>query len=139
MKNAEIVKLLNQDLTGEIEAILIYMRDSFVTDKCEPSREMEEIAKDEMRHAEKLSESIVDLGGVPSMEHRELNFGGRTVESYLKRLVSLEKGAIAMYTDHIAKIPDRKIKKLLTHILHEEEEHLEEFTEQLEKLKKKSC
>ncbi|GAB4489731.1 MAG: hypothetical protein OHK006_21750 [Thermodesulfovibrionales bacterium] len=135
MKNSEIVKLLNQDLTGEIEAILIYMRDSFVTEKCEPSREMEEIAKDEMRHAEKLSECIVDLGGIPSMQHKKLDFGGRTVESYLKRLISLEKGAITMYTDHIAKIPDKKIKKLLTHILHEEEEHLEEFREQLAKLK----
>lgn len=135
MKNAEIVKLLNQDLSGEIEAILVYMRDSFVTEICEPSREMEEIAKDEMRHAEKLSEVIVDLGGIPTMEHRELDFGGRSVKSYLKRLIHLEQEAIAMYTDHIARIPDEKIKRLLTHILHEEEEHLEEFREQLAQLK----
>jgi bacterioferritin len=131
MKNKEIIRLLNEDLTGEIEAILIYMRDSFVTPQCDPSRKMEEIAKDEMRHAEKLSEMIVDLGGVPSMLHRELDFGRGGAKGYLKRLVGLEQGAIAMYTDHIARIPDEKIKKLLTHILHEEEEHLEEFTEQL--------
>ena len=55
MKKSEIIKLLNKDLTGEIEAILIYMRDSFVTSQCKPSRTMEEIAKDEMRHAEKLA------------------------------------------------------------------------------------
>jgi bacterioferritin len=131
MKNKEIIDLLNQDLTGEIEAILIYMRDSFVTPQCKPSRTMEEIAKDEMRHAEKLSEMIVDLGGVPSMLHKELDFGQRGVKGYLRKLVSLEKGAIAMYKEHIEKIPDKKIKKLLTHILHEEEEHLEEFTELL--------
>lgn len=135
MKKAEIVKLLNQDLTGEIEAILIYMRNSFMTERCEPSREMEEIAKDEMRHAEKLSEMIVDLGGTPSMEHRKLDFGGRNVKSYLRRLISLEREAITMYTDHIARIPDTKTKKLLTHILHEEQEHLEEFREQLARLK----
>lgn len=131
MKNKEIVALLNQDLTGEIEAILIYMRNSFVTSQCKPSRTMEEIAKDEMRHAEKLSEMIVDLGGVPSMLHKELDFGQIGAKGYLKKLVSLEKGAIAMYKEHIELIPDKKIKKLLTHILHEEEEHLEEFTEQL--------
>lgn len=131
MKRSAIIDLLNQDLTGEIEAILIYMRDSFVTPQCRPSREMEEIAKDEMRHAEKLSELIVDLGGVPSMEHRELNFGKGGPKGYLRRLIELEKGAITMYKEHIAIIPDEKIKKLLTHILHEEEGHLEEFIEQL--------
>jgi bacterioferritin len=92
---------------------------------------MEEIAKDEMRHSEKLSELIVDLGGVPSMLHRELDFGKGGPRGYLKRLIGLEKGAIAMYQDHIRRIPDAKIKKLLTHILHEEEEHLAEFTEKL--------
>lgn len=131
MKKSDIIDLLNQDLTGELEAILIYMRNSFVTPQCRPSREMEEIARDEMRHAEKLSELIVDLGGVPSMEHRELNFGKGGPKGYLRRLIDLEKSAIAMYKEHIAAIPDEKIKKLLTHILHEEEGHLEEFIEQL--------
>lgn len=131
MEKKKIIELLNNDLTGEIEAILVYMRDSFVTANCKPSREMEEIAKDEMRHAEKLAEIIVDLGGIPSMEHRELNFGGNDVRGYLKRLIALEKEAIAMYNEHIAAIPDKKIKKALTHILHEEEEHLEEFKELL--------
>ena len=75
MKKSEIIGLLNQDLTGEIEAILIYMRDSFVTPQCGPSRKMEEIARDEMRHSEILAEMIVDLGGTPSMLHKELDFG----------------------------------------------------------------
>lgn len=132
MKKTEIIRLLNNDLTGEIEAILIYMRNSFVTPECPPSRTMEEIAKDEMRHAEKLSELIVDLGGVPSMLHRELDFGKKGTTGYLRRLIALEKGAIAMYKEHIELISDEKIKKTLTHILHEEEEHLEEFTEQLQ-------
>ncbi|NTU43117.1 MAG: ferritin-like domain-containing protein [Nitrospirales bacterium] len=127
METKEIISLLNQDLTAEIEAILIYMRNSFVTEDCKPSREMEEIAKDEMRHVEYLADLIVDLGGIPSMEHRPLDFGGSNVREYLTRLVGLEEGAIAQYRDHIDRIPDEKIKKKLTHILHEEEEHLEEF------------
>ncbi|MDX9715126.1 MAG: ferritin-like domain-containing protein [Dissulfurispiraceae bacterium] len=131
MTNEEIVTLLNHDLSGEIEAILVYMRDSFVTEDCKPSREMEEIAKDEMRHAEDLAELIVELGGVPTMEHRPLNFGGNTLKGYLARLVTLEKEAIAQYKEHIAEIPNENIKKVLTHILHEEEDHLEEFEELL--------
>ncbi len=135
MKKSEIINLLNQDLTGEIEAILIYMRDSYMTSQCDPSRKMEEIAKDEMRHSEILAEMIVDLGGTPSMLHKELDFGKGGPKGFLKKLISLEKGAIAMYKEHIAAIPDDKIKKKLTHILHEEEEHLEEFFEQLRALK----
>ncbi len=135
MKKSAIINLLNQDLTGEIEAILIYMRNSFVTPQCGPSRTMEEIAKDEMRHAEILAEMIVDLGGTPSMLHKELDFGKGGPKGYLNKLISLEKGAIAMYTGHIAAIPDEKIKKKLTHILHEEEEHLEEFQKKLMELK----
>ncbi len=131
MKKSEIIDLLNKDLTGEIEAVLIYMRDSFVTPQCMPSRTMEEIAKDEMRHTEKLAELIVDLGGIPSMQHRKLDFGKKGLKGYLKKLISLEKEAIAMYKEHISLIPDKKIKKTLTHILHEEEEHLEEFKELL--------
>lgn len=135
MTDSEIVSLLNKDLSGEIEAILVYMRDSFVTGDCKPSRSMEEIAKDEMRHAEKLAELVVDLGGIPSMEHRLLDFGGNDVRGYLKRLVALEKEAISTYKEHIAVIPDDKIKKTLTHILHEEEEHHKEFSELLKTLK----
>ena len=81
-----------------------------------------------MRHAEKLAEVIVDLGGVPAMLHRELNFGKNGVKGYLKRLADMEKGAIEMYKKHIEAIPDKGIKKKLTHILHEEEEHYREFT-----------
>jgi len=94
------------------------------------------VAKDEMRHTEWLAELIVDLGGVPSMEHKALNFGKEGAEGFLTRLVGLEEGAIAQYKDHIKRIPDEEIKKKLQHILEEEEEHLKGFKEHLEKLKK---
>lgn len=126
MKKKEIINLLNQDLSGEIEAILIYMRNSFVTGECKPSRTMEEIARDEMRHADKLAEMIVDLGGIPSMVYRELDFGRKGIKGALGRIIALEKGAIAMYKEHIEAIPDEEIRKTLTHILHEEEVHLED-------------
>lgn len=128
MKKNEIIGLLNQDLSGEIEAILTYMRNSFVTPECKPGRSMEEIARDEMKHADKLAEMIVDLGGIPAMVHRELDFGKKGLKGYLKRLIEMEEGAIAQYKGHIASIPDEAIKKALTHILHEEEDHYREFT-----------
>ncbi len=134
MRRRDIIDLLNRDLTGEVDAILIYMRNSFMTPQCRPSREMEEIARDEMRHAEKLAELIVDLGGTPMMQPRPLNFGASGTRGFLRRLIALEEEAIAQYKDHLSAIPDEKIQRLLTHILHEEEEHLAGFIEQLREL-----
>jgi hypothetical protein len=37
LKKQEIIDLLNKDLTGEIEEILISMRDSFITPQYRPS------------------------------------------------------------------------------------------------------
>ena len=54
---------------------------------------------------------IVDLGGVPSMQHKTLDFGRNGAKGYLRKLVSLEKGAIAMYKEHIKLIPDKEIKR----------------------------
>ncbi len=136
MKRSEVIRLLNQDLSGEIEAILVYMRNSFVTGQCRPSRGMEEIAKDEMRHAEWLAELIVDLGGVPTMQHRPLNFGRGGTEGYLKRLIALEEEAIAMYSEHIRLIKDERVASRLKRILEEEIEHRDEFSELLGEVKK---
>jgi bacterioferritin len=49
------------------------------------------------------------------------------MEDMFNRDVQLEQGAIKKYKEHIAAIDDPKIKKLLTKILMEEEEHLEAF------------
>jgi len=132
----KIVELLNQDLSGEIEAILVYMRNATVAlrEACEAGHELEEIAFDEMRHAEWLSDLIVELGGRPTMTHRELDFGGDSPRDFVRRVIELEKEAIAMYREHISAIDDQKVREKLQHILREEEWHLEEFEELLEEL-----
>ena len=136
VKLQEIVNLLNQDITGEIEAILIYMRNVFIIRECPASHEMEEIGKDEMRHVEWLANLISKYGGIPSMEHRELDFGGNTAQDFLKRAIELEKKAIAQYENHIKKIDHKEMAEVLQVILWEEKKHLKEFKELLENSKK---
>ena len=136
MKNEEVVRLLNEDITGEIDAILTYMRNAFVTEHILTMHEMEEIGKDEMRHVEWLSALVTDFGGVPTMVHHPLSFGGDTTEDFLKRAIALEKGAIAQYKDHIERIDHKEVVEVLKVILWEEENHLEEFEEILEKFEK---
>lgn len=136
MKPEEVVKLLNQDITGEIDAILTYMRNAFVIPQCPPGHEMEEIGKDEMRHLEWLADLVTKFGGIPSMEHHKLQFGGKNTEDFINRAIELEKTAISQYKDHIKQIDHKKVVEVLNVILWEEKKHLEEFEEVLQDLKK---
>jgi len=134
MNNEDVIKMLNADITGEIEAILTYLRHQFVCGVCEISRTMEETARDEMRHVEWLSETVADLGGIPTIEHAELHLEGEELPAMLKRDVGLEEMAIKQYEEHIDAITDPKIRRLLKKIMNEEIEHAEGFSDKLHKL-----
>jgi len=58
MEVEEIIRLLNEDFVGEIEATLIYVRNAFIIDQCDLSRVPEDIAIDEMRHMNWLADRI---------------------------------------------------------------------------------
>jgi bacterioferritin len=131
MSNEDVINMLNADITSEIEAILTYLRHQFVCGVCEISRTMEEIARDEMRHVEWLSEKVVALGGIPTIEHAQLHLEGESLPAMLKRDVGLEEMATNQYQDHIDAITDPKIRHLLRKIMNEEIEHRDEFADKL--------
>ena len=130
----EIIRLLNEDFVREIEATLIYVRNAFVMDRCDPSRVTEDIAVDEMRHMYWLAELIVKRGGKPSMEHKELDFGGDDLKSQLERQVALETEGIERYKQQIDAINDAEVVGVLKHILDEEKRHRKEFRMRLERI-----
>ncbi len=134
MDTEEMIRLLNEDFVREIEATLIYVRNSFIMPLCDPSRVTEDIAVDEMRHMNWLADLIVKRGGRPSMEHRELNFGGDDLRSQLELQSDLETEAVERYKRHIALIDDPEVIGVLRHILDEEKRHRKEFRVRLEKL-----
>lgn len=134
METEEIIRLLNEDFVREIEATLIYVRNSFIIPRCDPSRVTEAIAVDEMRHMNWLADLIVKRGGQPSMEHRELNFGGDDLQSQLELQRDLETEAVKRYKKQIGLIDDPEVVGVLKHILDEEKRHRKEFRMRLEKL-----
>ncbi len=134
MDAEEITRLLNEDFVREIEATLIYVRNSFIMPRCDPSRVTEAISVDEMRHMNWLAELIVKRGGQPSMEHRVLNFGGDDLRSQLELQKDLETEAVERYKRHIALIDDPEVVGVLKHILDEEKRHRKEFRMRIEKL-----
>lgn len=130
----EIIRLLNEDFIREIEATLIYVRNAFIMDQCDPSRVTEAIAIDEMRHMNWLAELIVKRGGKPSMEHKELEFGGEDLKTQLDRQIALETEGIERYKQQIDAINDAEVVGVLKHILDEEKRHRKEFRMRRERI-----
>jgi bacterioferritin len=130
----EIIGILNEDFIRELEATMIYVRNAFVIDECDPSRVTEAISMDEMRHMWWLADLMVRRGGKPSMEHKELDFGGDDLKSQLEKQIALETDGIERYTQQIETIDDAEVVGVLKHILDEEKRHRKEFRMRLEKL-----
>jgi bacterioferritin len=130
----EIIRLLNDDFVRELEATMVYVRNAFVVDECDPSRVTEAISMDEMRHMWWIADLIVKRGGKPSMEHKELDFGGDDLRSQLEKQIALETEGIERYKQQIETIDDAEVVGVLKHILDEEKRHRKEFRMRLEKL-----
>lgn len=131
LENEEIIRLLNEDFISEIEATMIYVRNAFIMPQCDPSRVTEAIAIDEMRHMNWLADLIVKRGGKPTMEHKELDFGGDDLETQMRKQVEHETEAIQRYQKHIDLIDDSEVVGVLKHILDEEKRHRKEFRKRI--------
>jgi bacterioferritin len=134
MDTEETIRLLNDAFVHEIEATMIYVRNAFIMPQCDPSRVTEAIAVDEMRHMNWLADLIVKRGGKPSMEHKELDFGGDDLKSQLEHQVVHEIEAIEMYKRQIGLIDDAEVVGVLKHILDEEKRHKKEFRMRIERM-----
>ena len=134
MGTRETIYLLNEAFVHEIEATMIYVRNSFIIPQCDPSRVTEAIAVDEMRHMNWLADLIVKRGGKPSMEHKELDFGGDDLRSQLEHQIVHETEAIEMYKRMIGIINDNEVVGVLKHILDEEKRHRKEFRMRLDRM-----
>jgi len=139
MKKEEIIELLNKDLEGEHGAIIQYLTHAYAIGEGEMSCEIEALAREEMRHLDWLAETIVELGGTPSIVRGNMIMDGKTVSDWMSNNVQLEKGAIDTYAEHINAIDDPKIKRLLKRIKSDEESHQGDFEHFVEKSKKEGA
>ena len=127
MEKDRIVNLLNEDIIGEHAAIIQYLIHAYAMGEGEMACEIEAIAREEMRHLDWLSETVIDLGGVPSILRGEMRLSGQAVTDWMKNNVLQEEDAISLYQEHIGVIDDPKIKRLLKRILSDEESHRGDF------------
>jgi bacterioferritin len=136
MEDSKIIELLNKDLEDEHGAIIQYLTHAYAMGEGEMACEIEAIARDEMRHLDWLAETIVELGGVPSLKRGKMLMGGKSVSDWMSNNVRLEEGAMKQYQEHIKAIDDLKIKRLLERIVSDEKAHRGDFEHFVEKARR---
>ena len=134
-----IVALLNQDLEGEHAAIIQYLTHAYAMGEGEMACEIEAIAREEMRHLDWLAETIVELGGTPSLERGSMRMDAEAVADWMRNDVLLEEDGMNLYREHIKLIDDPKIKRLLERILSDEESHHGDFMHFVDKAQKEEA
>jgi bacterioferritin len=130
------IEMLNLDIEGEHGAIIQYLIHAYAMGEGEVACEIEALAREEMRHLDWLAETVVELGGTPSLTRGNMRMGGKAVSEWMANDVLLEDDAIKLYKEHIKAIDDPKIKRLLKRILSDEESHRGDFEHFVDKSKK---
>lgn len=131
--NEKVVNLLNEARERELLAISQYMVEHYELEDAGYGKlgdKMKEIAIVEMKHAEDLAERILFLGGVPSTKPQSGAQKGLSIPDLLKVNMGLEKDAIEMYNKSAqicAGEHDQVTKQLFERILHQEEDHWDDF------------
>jgi bacterioferritin len=139
MDKKKIIDLLNLDIEGEHGAIIQYLSHAYGMGEGEMSCEIEALAREEMRHLDWLAETVVELGGTPSLKRGNMRMGGKAVPEWMANDVLLEDDAIKLYKEHIKAIDDPKIKRLLKRILSDEESHRGDFQHFVDKSKREGA
>jgi len=136
MDKNRIIALLNQDLEGEHAAVIQYLVHAYGMGEGEMACEIEAIAREEMRHFDWLAETIVSLGGTPSIKRGDMRTTGKSVSAWMKNDVLQEEDAITLYEQHIKAIANPKIRRLLKRILSDEKSHRGDFEHFVTKARK---
>lgn len=139
-----VIKLLNDALATEWVCVLRYYRHYFMAKGMLADAvkgEFLEHAQQELAHANRIAERIVQLGGEPDLDpdtltaraHAEYK-EGRDLREMVKEDLIAERIAIDSYREMIGFIgdSDTTTKRMLEQILEQEEEHADEFADLLD-------
>ena len=137
----KVIEFLNIALKNELTAINQYFLHYRMLDNWGVKRlakwEYEE-SIDEMKHADKLAERILFLDGLPNFQLLGRLRIGETVEEVLKADLALEEEALPPLKEaivHCEKVRDFVSRDLFTHILENEEEHVDHLETQFEMIR----
>ncbi len=135
MNKDKIIEMLREDMRGEHQAIIQYLAHAYALGEGEIPSDIEEIARDEMRHLDWLADRIVELGGDPDMTRKEPDLSLAPPAEQMRKDVALEQEAIDLYRQHMEAIDDDpSLRRLLARIVHDEMAHQDKFRDYAEEL-----
>ncbi len=140
--DAKVIEFLNEALKNELTAVNQYwlhyrMLDNWGLAKLADFERHESI--DEMKHADRLSERILFLEGLPNFQLLGRLRIGENVEEILKADLALEYEALPLVKDAIAhseSVRDFVSRDLFADILENEEEHVDILEKQFEMIER---
>ncbi len=133
-----VIELLNNALKAELTAVNQYwlhyrMLDNWGVHKLAEYERHESI--DEMKHADRLSQRILFLDGLPNLQALGRLRIGENVEEILRADLEAEYEAVAMYRETIAhaeSVRDFVTRDLIAEVLEDEEGHVDFLETQFE-------
>jgi bacterioferritin len=143
MKGDEkVIDYLNEALKNELTAVNQYwlhyrLLDNWGVARLADFERHESI--DEMKHADKLSERILFLDGLPNFQMLGRLRIGETVEEILKADLALEQEAVAQLRNaiqHCESVRDYVSRDLFAEILANEEEHVDTLEKQFDMIER---
>ncbi len=140
IKDAKVIKLLNEALKNELTAINQYFLHSRMLSDWGVSKlaaKEHEESIDEMHHADWLIERILFLNGLPNLQDLGKLMIGENVEEIIACDLKMEAIAIPVLRDgieHCESVRDYVSRDLFAKILASEEEHLDYLETQQEQI-----
>jgi bacterioferritin len=125
----ELIKLLNEDLSREYQAIIAYVNYSQVLKGAaymKIAMELESHAKEELDHALKIAKQIDYLGGMPSVTPVAVKTSDKA-EEMLKFDLENERVTIANYRKRLKQaesLSEYALSETIREILVQEQDHL---------------
>ena len=139
--DARVIELLNEALRNELTAVNQYWLHYRLLDHW-GIRRLAEFERhesiDEMKHADRLSERVLFLDGLPNFQLLGRLRIGETVEELLRADLQLEEEAVIQLKGAIAyceEVRDYVSRDLLSEILQNEEEHVDMLERQFDMIR----
>ncbi|HET9339329.1 MAG TPA: ferritin-like domain-containing protein [Casimicrobiaceae bacterium] len=143
----QVCRVLNEALATEIVCVLRYKRHYFMADGLSAESvkaEFLEHANEEQAHADRIAERIVQLGGEPDLDPKNLAsrshaeyVEGESLVDMIKEDLVAERIAIESYREIIAWLgaTDTTTRRMMEEILAAEEEHADDLVSLLRGLR----
>jgi bacterioferritin len=133
----QVLQFLNEQLTAELTAINQYflhakMQENFGWPKL--ARYTREESIDEMKHAERITDRILFLEGLPNYQRLQPLRIGQTVKEMFEADMAVEVAAVDLLRrgiDHMRSVSDVTSANLFEDILADEERHIDYLETQL--------